>query len=119
MPEYTSFSEEAINQAVETARRPYEGVDLRSPQVMTGDLALKSGPASFRAECLEIVSRDREVCLGLPLGLPDLCVPVNLPDGEAVQACLDICTHFGIPTGVCVSLRVAGNEIFRQCFLWC
>src|SRR4051794_40072699 len=118
-PEYASFSEEEINRTVETARRPYEGVNLRSAEVMSGDLALKSGTASFRAQCLEIVSQGNQVCLRLPFGLPPLCVPIDLPDGTAVQACLDICTHWGIPTGVCVSLTVAGNQIFRQCFLWC
>jgi hypothetical protein len=116
MPEYHSFDEEAITRTLEAARAPHEGRDLRE---MTQVAVTERGELELRAACISITSGNHRVCLNLPLGLGQVCIPLpfDLPDGTAVRACLSIRTGiFGIPTGVCVSLSVAGEQIARRCF---
>lgn len=112
--EYYSFDEKEINAALEAARQPYEGTDLRA---VTEIAQLDRGETEFRAACLAIVSSNHKVCLSLPLGLGRVCIPIpfSLPNGTAVRACLSIRTVWGIPTGVCVRLYVAGEQIVKKC----
>ena len=112
--EYHSFDEEAVSATLQAARQPFEGTDVQS---VTEISQADKGELEIRAACLEIVSSNHRVCLNLPLGLGSVCIPLpfDLPDGTAVQACLDIRTFFGIPTGVCVRLLVAGQQIVRKC----
>ncbi|MDT0353608.1 hypothetical protein [Pseudonocardia charpentierae] len=115
-PEYASFDDEAVSKTLEAARQPYEGTDLTavteiSPAVSAG--------LELRAQCITVTSGNHRVCVNLPLGLGRACLPLpfDLPDGTAVQACLSIRTGpFGIPTGVCVTLFVGGEQIVRKCF---
>lgn len=118
MPEYAEFPQENFDKAVALAQRSTEGVDLRSASMLTPEMALRAGPANFSAGCISLVSTGSQVCLRIPI-VGDLCVPVDLPDGTAAQACVDVCTHWGIPTGVCLKVSVAGDVIFSQCFGWC
>src|SRR5690349_15734982 len=92
------FQPQAVDRAMELARTPYRNRDLRAATNIAG-----AQPPNLRvhAACISVVSQGNEVCLDLPLGLGQVCLPINLPDGEVAQACLDICTTFGIPTGVC------------------
>ena len=118
MPEYTEFPQESIDKTLALARRSSEGIDLRSANTLAPEMALRAGPANFSAGCIGLVSAGNQVCLRLPI-VGDLCVPVDLPDGTAAEACVDVCTQWGFPTGVCVKIRVLGNDIFSQCYGWC
>jgi len=121
MPEYTQFPRENIDSALTLAQRyrgGVGGVDLQSADMLAPETAMRAGPANFSAGCIGVVSQGNQVCLRLPI-VGDLCVPIDLPDGTAAEACVDICTHFGVPTGVCVKIRVLGNEVFSQCFGFC
>jgi hypothetical protein len=114
MPEYHSFSDEAVSSALEAARRPHEGRDLRA----VTEISSSESPMRILAECISITVNNHQVCLNLPLGLGSACLPVpaNIPSGTAAQACLRICTIFGIATGVCVQVIVGGVVIVEQCF---
>src|SRR5437763_13145562 len=105
MPEYTEFPQESIDKTLALARRSSEGIDLRSANTLAPEMALRAGPANFSAGCIGLVSAGNQVCLRLPI-VGDLCVPVDLPDGTAAEACVDVCTQWGFPTGVCVKFRV-------------
>jgi len=115
-PEFHRFPDDAIARTLDAVRGSHEDRDFRDVQQIT--------PADFsalelRAACISITSRNGKICLDLPLGLGGVCIPVpfDIPDGTAVQACLSIRTIFpGIPTGVCVRLRVAGEQIASRCF---
>lgn len=113
-PQRYSFSDEAISSAIETARRPHEGTDLRA----ITEISPSHGPVALRAQCISVTTGDHQVCLDLPLGLGSVCLPIpfDIPDGTIAQACLDICTTIGIPTGVCVRVVVGGATVVRQCF---
>jgi hypothetical protein len=114
--EYAEFDEQAVTATLEAARQPFEGTDFRS---QTDISTLDRSELELRAACIAIASRNHRVCLSLPLGIGRVCIPVpfDLPDGTAVRACLSIRTGpFGIPTGVCVTLYVAGERVARKCF---
>ena len=113
--QYVSFDEATVSATLQAARQPFEGTDLRA---VAGVPTADSGETELRAQCLEVTSGNKRVCLNLPLGLGKTCIPLpfDLPDGSAVRACLSIRTGpFGIPTGVCVRLFVAGEQIVKKC----
>ncbi|WP_190989179.1 hypothetical protein [Pseudarthrobacter sulfonivorans] len=116
--EFVEFDAQAISATFEAARQPFEGRDLGAEP----DFSAPSdrGELELRATCLSVVSRNRRVCLKLPLGIGQVCIPVpfDIPEGTAVKACLSIrfCCFGTIPTGVCVTLDVAGERIAKKCF---
>lgn len=110
-----SFSEDAVSRALEAARAPYEDRDLRA-QISTS----QNPNLRTIGDCVDLRSGESEVCLDLPLGLGSVCIPLpfDLPDGVAAQACLYICTTWGIPTGVSVRVTVGGFTVADQSFGW-
>lgn len=114
MPAYNSFDDEAISSALEAAKRPYQETDIQAVR----EISLTARPLNFSAGCLSLVTRNNQVCLNLPLGLGSTCIPIpfHIPDGTVAQACIDICTIWGIPTGACLRVSAEGQQIARQCF---
>lgn len=114
MPPYTSFSDDDISRALEAAKQPHQETDLRA----VTEISPAARPLSFSAACISITTTNNQVCLNLPLGLGSVCIPIpfNIPDGTVVQACIDICTFFGIPTGACLRISAEGQQIVSQCF---
>jgi len=113
--EYVSFDEEEYRSALEAARQEFEGVDVRSVDFDT----VQDASAEIRAACVEVESRGRRICLRLPRPFPRLCIPINLPDGSIVRACLHVCTFFGIPIGACVRVYLAGELVAKRCIGRC
>jgi len=113
--EYYEFDEAAVTATLEAARQPFEGRDFRAASDLS---ALDGGELELRAACISVTSGNRRVCLRLPLGIGQVCIPLpfDLPNGTAVRACLSIRTTWGIPTGVCVKLYVAGEQVASRCF---
>jgi hypothetical protein len=113
--EYYSFSDEDISSVLQAARQPYEERDLRA---ITEISTLESPNLTLLAQCISVTVNNHRVCLNLPLGIGRRCIrlPFNIPNGTAAQACLSICTIFGIPTGVCVRVRIGGVTVVNQCF---
>jgi hypothetical protein len=112
--EHYSFSDEAISRALEAARQPHEGADLRA----ITEISTSQSPLTLLAECITVTTRNHQVCLDLPLGLGSHCLPIpfDIPDGTVAQACIDICTTLGIPTGACGRVVVGGVTVVKQCF---
>ena len=114
-----SFSEEAVANAIEAARKTHENNNFlaegESPTLDSKACMLVS------AECISVTIENHSVCINLPLGLGKHCisVPISIPSGTAGKACLDICTTWGIPTGVKVSVIVAGVTVVSQSFGKC
>ncbi|MGB5981310.1 MAG: hypothetical protein WBG46_04125 [Nonlabens sp.] len=118
MSEY-SFSKEAIDNAVEAAKRAHEEQNLQS--VDSQHNIVHSGCMLVAAECISVSVDNGNVCLNLPLGLGHVClpIPISFPDGTAAEACLSMCTHLGVPTGVKVTIIIAGKTIITKGFGWC
>ncbi|WP_353778456.1 hypothetical protein [Winogradskyella sp. 3972H.M.0a.05] len=119
MASYYSFSEEAVANALEAARKTHEGTELRATEA--GFNIHRGGDLLVAAECISITVEDHKVCINLPLHLGKHCIsiPISVPNGTAGKACLSICTTWGFPTGVKVSVVIAGITVVSQTFGKC
>jgi hypothetical protein len=119
MAEYYKFDDKAVENAIAAAQADFgrEGVHGLAATEHGG----VRGEMSLLAECVKVTVEDHKVCVELPLGLGKHCIsiPVSIPDGTAGQACLRICTTWGIPTGVEVSVVIGGITIVSQKFGKC
>ncbi|MDF3126936.1 hypothetical protein [Rheinheimera sp. 1928-s] len=117
MAKYPSFSDQAVQSAIDSAQQHYSSKSLTTANVgITAD----DGHVALLAECITVTIGDGKVCLNLPLGIGSVCIPVPISyDGKVAQACLSICTTWGIPTGVKVSVSIAGIEIVSKSFGKC
>lgn len=116
---YYSFSDEAVNNALAAAKQTHEGSQLQATEA---DFNIQKGGCMLvAAECVKVTTENHKVCINLPLGLGKHCLnlPVSIPDGTVGQACLSICTTWGIPTGVKVSVVIAGVTVVSQTFGKC
>ena len=109
-----SFDEGRIREAIETARRHSQALHAENGS----SPVLTDGALSVAAECVSVTVHNGEVCLSLPLGIGNVCLPVPswVPDGEAAKACIDICTKWGVPCGVEVTVSIAGEKIVSKGF---
>jgi hypothetical protein len=63
-------------------------------------------------DCISVTIHDGKACLNLPVvGSVCVSVPSWVPNGTVAQACIDICSKFGIPCGAKVSVVVAGQNV--------
>ena len=111
--EYHSFSENAVREATDAARRLHEDVLKSADSPIHPHV---TGEFSALAECISVTVSDHRVCLNLPSPFGSICIPipVNVPDGTAAEACLHIC-HFGpIPTGVRITISALGKTIVSK-----
>lgn len=123
-----SFDEKEIADAVAAVRATYSDAAAAAASTQTAafdpssGLSMPEGGIEISAQCISVTTRNRQVCINLPLGLGRRCftIPVRIPNGTVGQACLSICTRsvFGIPvpSGVKVSLRFGGVTIISQSF---
>lgn len=119
MATFHKFDEKAIASALETARSIYDQPRLEeSSRVIS---LADDGHLRLAAGCISVVVDGGKICLELPLGLGKFCFPIPpvFPNGTAAQACLSICTTWGIPTGVRVTVSIAGNVILEKTFGKC
>lgn len=113
--EHASFDPEIIKESLAAAKAHSE--DLRKG-LSADAVELTDGALLVGAQCISVTVNNGQVCINLPLGIGSKCftVPSWVPNGTAVQACLDICTKWGIPCGVQVTLSVAGKLILKKGF---
>ncbi len=119
MATFHKFDENAIASALETARNFYDE-RKRDEGSRTIDLA-DDGHLRIAAGCISVTVDGGRICFELPLGLGKFCFPVPpiFPNGTVGQACLSICTTWGLPTGVRVTVSIAGNVILEKTFGKC
>jgi len=113
--DHPSFSTEAINQALEAAQTHSSAMRATA---LTHDTPLDDGALEISAQCISVSVKNHQVCLNLPFGLGSKCLPVPgfIPNGTACQACLHICTKWGIPCGVEITVSAAGHQILKKHF---
>lgn len=110
-----AFSEEKAQTVLDTFKAHHEMLTARSNSANGVDLAA-SGEFSVRSECIGVTVENHQICLQLPLGFGSICLPIPtpFPDGTAAQACLDICTPYWVPTGVKITISIAGQVILTK-----
>jgi hypothetical protein len=70
--------------------------------------------------CVSVTIKNGKACLNVPVvGNVCVSVPSWVPNGDLAQACVDICKTWGIPTGACVKVDVAGQQVAKECFGKC
>ena len=73
-----------------------------------------AGEFSVSAGCIGVSINDGQVCLSLPDPFGSICIPVPGGFSGQAQACLDICSTFGIPHGVKITISVNGQVIVTK-----
>lgn len=116
MPTYHEFDSEAINHALAAAQAHNETFGLAA---VDDKMSLHAGGEfAISAQCISVKVENHKICLSLPLGIGKVCLPlpISVPNGTAAQACLTICTTWGFPTGVKVTVSVLGHVIVSKSF---
>lgn len=109
-----SFDDAIIQQTLDAARQYGQ---KRHAEMMAGPLKLEDGALKLAAQCVSVTVTNGQICLNLPIvGSQCLPIPSWIPNGTAAQACLHICTHWGIPCGIEVTVSVANREILKKGF---
>lgn len=117
MSDYPTFSQDSVQSAIKAANDHY---DSKTLQRSTSNVASDDGHLALLAECISVSIKNGKACLNLPLGIGSVCIPVPISyDGQVAQACLHICTTFGIPTGVKVTISIGGVKIVEKSFGKC
>ncbi len=119
MGTYYSFSEQAISEALDAARKTH-GEGMIKATGSNFDTT-RGGDLAVAAECVSVTVENNKICINLPLGFGKHClsIPISIPNGTAGKACLSICTTWGIPTGIKVSVVIAGVTVVSQTFGKC
>lgn len=119
MTTYSEFSKEDIGNALSAAKEHNQAFGIAAFDEETSIAA--SGEFSVLAQCITVKVANHKVCLKLPLGIGKVCLPlpINVGNGTSAKACLSICTRFGIPTGVKVTVSVGNTVIVTKKFGVC
>jgi hypothetical protein len=119
MATFHEFDEKAIASVLDAARSLYDQKKLEESSRTINPI--DDGHIRFAAQCISVTVDNGRICLNLPLGIGKFCLPIPsiFPNGTAAQACIDVCTTWGIPTGVRVTVSVAGKVIVEKTFLKC
>ena len=120
MPTYHSFDPSKINAALDAVRKRHEGQPLLS-EINAESPLPGEGHFSVVTECISVTVEDGKVCLNLPFHFGRHCLPIPsfIPDGTVGKACLTICTKFHIPTGIKVTVEIAGKTVVSETFGYC
>lgn len=109
-----SFDQAVIEASLDAAKRH---ADTLQQKVANGPLQFADGSLKVAAQCISVTIQNGQACLNLPIvGNECISVPSWVPNGSACSACLDICTKWGIPCGIEVTLSVAGQQILQKTF---
>ena len=119
MATYHKFDESAVKAALEAAKNHYDHAAIQA-QGANASIS-DDGHLAFGAHCISVEVEDGKICLELPVGIGKVCLPIPkiIPNGTAAEACLTICTHWGIPTGVSVTVSALGKVIVKKSFGSC
>jgi hypothetical protein len=119
MTTYHEFDKKAVQGALDAAQAHNEMFGVSR---VSHDMDISAGGDFLvAAECISVTVENNKVCLNLPLGFGKVClpIPVSIPNGTAAKACLKICTTWGIPTGIKVTVEVGGIVIVSKTFGKC
>jgi hypothetical protein len=79
-----------------------------------------SGEMFIAAQCISATVQNGKVCVKLPfVGKVCLPIPKIVPNGKLVEVCFGLCTKLKIPTGVKVTVSLAGKVILTKTFGKC
>lgn len=119
MATYHEFNSSEVQALIDTASKHQKAMTgvLENPSAAQ----FHASPMKLGETCISVTVENGNVCLNLPIVDQKICLPIPniIPNGTAAQACLKICTTFGFPTGVCVTVSALGKTVVQQCFGAC
>lgn len=123
--EVHDFDADAVSSAIASAQSFHQETmaarSAESGEAGGGVNLADSGELFVQAQCISVTVSGGKICLNLPLRIGRVCLPIPsfVPNGTAAQACIGICTTWGIPTGVRVTVSVAGRTVVSKTFGKC
>ncbi|MBS1903618.1 MAG: hypothetical protein JSS75_07950 [Bacteroidetes bacterium] len=99
-------------------------IPIQAAPVLRGSAGMYATDASVTASdystCVSATVNNGKLCFSLPV-IGSICIPVPswVPSGASAQACANICTHIGIPTGASATVTVLGKQIWSDSVGWC
>ncbi len=121
MTTYHEFDEVKVREALDAIKANGDLAEATyARDLAEGGAHFAEEEYSVLAQCISVTIENHKICLNLPVvGKKCITIPINLPNGTAAQACLSICTHWRIPTGVKVTVSVAGHVVVTKTFGKC
>lgn len=120
MTTYHEFDQLEIQNSLDNVAQYHK--DNPPSSSLVGGVLSDDGHLSFAAaQCISLTVEDNKVCLNLPFNIGQVCLPIPpfVPNGTAASACLDICTTWGIPTGIKVTVSALNRVVIRKSFGKC
>lgn len=112
MPEYHSFSEQAVQAALNAARDHCHSSNHMEAGNNQRLVEVDNGQLSFFAHSISLTISNSEICLNLPLGIGKIVLPVaNSNNGKIAKACISVCTAGGEQTGLKITVDADGVTI--------
>ncbi|WP_210356592.1 MULTISPECIES: hypothetical protein [Sphingomonas] len=113
-----SFDNDKIAAAIRSAQEHHEEHLQALRTTDASKMTLTDGALKLAGGCIDVTVTNGKICINLPLGIGSKCLPVPgwIPNGTVAKACISICTKWGIPCGVEVSVTVAGVTVVKQGF---
>lgn len=114
-----SFDDKAVKAAIDAIKESTSEVQTTATEK---DFNLvDGGELEVLAECIEVKVENGKVCVKLPLGIGKKCIklPITFPDGTVGKVCLSICSTWGIPTGVKLTVSIKGQTVLKKVFGKC
>ncbi|MEM6484027.1 MAG: hypothetical protein AAF662_03440 [Pseudomonadota bacterium] len=115
MTQYAEFDSTQVSSTI-AALSQQQAVSAAS---MEGPQAVLSDDGHVRmalAACISVTVSEGKICLNLPFDIGDICLPIPpwVPEGTAAKACIDVCSTFGVPTGIEVTVSALDTVLLRR-----
>ena len=113
---FYEFDNDKIQAALDTAHSHYSERKNAAATLVSED-----GHLSLAGGCIAVTVENGKVCINLPLGFGKYCFPIPsfIPSGTAAEACINVCTTWDLPTGIRVTITIAGKVIVSKSFGKC
>ena len=110
MSKYHSFPDDAVQDALNTVT--IDDLNANNPT--------DNGKQLTVAGCISVTINNGKACLHLPLDFGKVCISVpSRYDGQKARACIHICKHWHLPTGVRVTISIDGITIVKKVYGKC
>lgn len=113
MADYPSFDQAKVDAAM-AAIKAHASADGLNASADDGFAHAAAGEFSVFAGCVTVTIDNGQVCLRLPDPFGSICIPIPGGFSGQAQACLDICSTFGIPHGVKITISINGQVIVTK-----
>lgn len=110
-----TFSEEAIKNAIDTAKRAHEASQSSNSDFEQFALTKVAMPVG----CINATIQNHQVCVTFPIINKQFCVSVPVSFSGEAQACGSVCFSGFKPSGIVITIKVNGVIVASHTFGTC